>query len=88
MSTQRDRIAQLGALEPHLGRASELLVRYLQPGLLLLADLRRLHRTAAGCPGLELLGQGAQAARDTELLSLTKRCHLETLRQTRGPTRC
>lgn len=65
-------------------KASELLVHYPQPGLLLLADLRRLHRTAAGVSlDWELLGQGAQAAKDTEPLSLTKRCHPETLRQMR-----
>lgn len=33
-------------------KASELLVHYLQPGLLLLADLRRLHRTGRSVPGL------------------------------------
>jgi hypothetical protein len=31
----------------------------------------------------ELLGQVAQAAKDEELLSLTSRCHPETLRQMR-----
>lgn len=50
----------------------------------MLADLRRLHRTAAGVSlDWELLGQGAQAAKDTELLSLTKRGHPETRRQMR-----
>ncbi len=65
-------------------KASELLVHHPHPGLLLLADLRHLHRTAAGVSlDWELLGQAAQAAKDTELLSLTKRCHPETLRQMR-----
>jgi hypothetical protein len=55
-----------------------------EPGLLLLADLRQLHRLAAGASvDWELLGQAAQAAKDEELLELTSRCHPETLRQMR-----
>jgi len=54
------------------------------PGLLLLADLRRTHRLAAGVSlDWELLAQGAQAAKDSELLSLASCCHPETLRQMR-----
>jgi hypothetical protein len=54
------------------------------PGLLLLADLRRLHRKAAGVSvDWELLAQGAQAVKDPELLSLAKRAHPQTLRQMR-----
>ena len=41
------------------------------------------HRIAVSSKGWELLGQGAQAARDTELLALTQRCHPQTLRQMR-----
>ncbi|MEU4673992.1 hypothetical protein AB0F91_40055 [Amycolatopsis sp. NPDC023774] len=53
-----------------------------EPGLLLLADLRRLHRKAAGVSlDWELLAQGAQAAKDQELLELASRCHPQTLRQ-------
>jgi hypothetical protein len=66
------------------GKVSELIGRHPQPGLLLLADLRHLHRTAAGVSlDWELLAQGAQAAKDSELLALTKRCHPESLRQMR-----
>ncbi|MBU9763098.1 hypothetical protein FR943_04455 [Mycobacterium sp. TNTM28] len=55
-----------------------------EPALLLLADLRRIHRSAAGVSlDWELLGQGAQATKDHELLALTKRCHPQTLRQMR-----
>jgi hypothetical protein len=55
-----------------------------EPGLMLLADLRRIHRLAAGTSvDWELLGQVAQAAKDVQLLSLTSRCHPETLRQMR-----
>jgi hypothetical protein len=65
-------------------RISGLLRRRPEPGLLLLADLRRFHRRAAGSSVVwELLGQAAQAAKDQELLSLTSRCHPETLRQMR-----
>jgi hypothetical protein len=55
-----------------------------EPALLLLADLRRIHRLAAGVSlDWELLAQGAQAAKDQELQSLASRCHPETLRQMR-----
>ncbi|MCV7444913.1 hypothetical protein H7K33_22000 [Mycobacterium paraense] len=65
-------------------RMSGLLRRRPEPGLLLLADLRRVHRLAAGASlDWELLAQGAQAAKDSELLGLASRCHPETLRQMR-----
>lgn len=52
------------------------------PGLLLLADLRRLHRKATGVSlDWELLAQGAQATKNTALLELAQRCHPQTLRQ-------
>jgi hypothetical protein len=55
-----------------------------EPSLALLADLRRLHRLAAGVSvDWELLAQGAQAVKDDELLGLTNRCHPESLRQMR-----
>lgn len=55
-----------------------------EPALLLLADLRRLHRQAAGVSlDWELLAQGAQAAKDQRLLELTQRCHPQSLRQMR-----
>jgi hypothetical protein len=63
---------------------SELLRRRSEPALLLLADLRHIHRLAAGVSlDWELLGQAAQAAKDQELLDMTSRCHPETLRQMR-----
>jgi hypothetical protein len=65
-------------------KAGELLGGRPEPGVLLLADLRHLHRVAAGVSmDWELLGQGAQAAKDADLLDLTKRCHPQTLRQMR-----
>ncbi|OBH56291.1 hypothetical protein [Mycobacterium sp. E2479] len=78
--------------DPHTGaisgflqsRLSGLLRHRPEPGLALLADLRRIHRLSAGVSlDWELLAQGAQAAKDSELLSLTSRCHPETLRQMR-----
>jgi hypothetical protein len=55
-----------------------------EPGLLLIMDLRRLHRLAAGVSlDWELLAQAAQAQKDERLLALTQRCHPESLRQMR-----
>lgn len=71
-----------GPLEPLRTALSELGGRRPEPGVLLLADLRRLHRRAAGVSlDWELLAQGAQAAKDAELLELATRCHPRTLRQ-------
>ncbi|MFK0237442.1 hypothetical protein [Streptomyces vinaceus] len=58
--------------------------RSAEPALLLLADLRDLHLTAA-CNSLhwEMLAQAAQALKDGELLSLASACHAQTLRQMR-----
>lgn len=55
-----------------------------EAGLVLLADLRKVHRKAAGVSvDWELLAQGAQAAEDAELLALASRCHPQSLRQMR-----
>ncbi|ORA19700.1 hypothetical protein [Mycobacterium arosiense] len=73
--------AMTGSLQ---ARLSDLLRHRPEPALALLADLRRIHRLAAGVSlDWELLAQGAQAAKDSELLDLTSRCHPETLRQMR-----
>jgi hypothetical protein len=69
-------------LAPLRTALAELSGRRPEPGLLLLTDLRRLHRRAAGVSlDWELLAQGAQAAKDTKLLELASRCHPQTLRQ-------
>ncbi|SFW85874.1 hypothetical protein [Amycolatopsis australiensis] len=71
-----------GPLAPLRTALADLAGRRPEPGVLLLADLRRLHRRAAGVSlDWELLAQGAQAAKDTELLELASRCHPQTLRQ-------
>src|SRR4051794_18904404 len=63
---------------------STALSRRSEPGLLLLADLRRLHRKAAGVSlDWELLAQAAQAMRQQPLLDLAQDCHPQTLRQMR-----
>jgi hypothetical protein len=63
---------------------SDRLGRRPEPALVLLADLRRLHRLAAGVSlDWELLAQGAQAVKDQDLLELTQRCHPQSLRQMR-----
>ncbi len=63
---------------------SDRLGRRPETSLLLLADLRRLHRLAAGVSlDWELLAQGAQGVKDIELLDLTSRCHPQCLRQMR-----
>lgn len=62
-------------------KTSELTGRRSAPGLLLLADLRHLYREAGGTAlDWELLAQGAQGARNKELLDFAERCHPQTLR--------
>lgn len=74
-----------GALTgPVQSRLSDMLRHRPEPALVLLADLRRIHRLAAGVSlDWELLAQGGQAAKDEQLLSLASSCHPETLRQMR-----
>lgn len=63
-------------------KGSELAGRFHEPGLLLLADLRHLHQTAAGVSlDWEVLAQTAQAMQDRELLELARDCHPRTVRQ-------
>jgi hypothetical protein len=65
-------------------KGDELVGRHHEASLLLLADLRHLHREAAGASlDWEVLAQTAQALKDRELLHLAERCHPQTLRQMR-----
>ena len=58
--------------------------RFHEPTLLLLADLRHVHRMAAGVSlDWEVLAQTAQAMKDDELLATAQECHPQTLRQMR-----
>jgi hypothetical protein len=62
-------------------KGAELVGRRPEPGLLLLRDLRELHLAAARASlAWTVLGQGAQAVRDGELLDSVTRCHPETIR--------
>ncbi|NYJ05525.1 hypothetical protein [Petropleomorpha daqingensis] len=70
-----------GLLEKLQQKTSELTGRMSALGLLLLADLRHLYREAGGTAlDWELLAQGAQGAKNEQLLDLAERCHPQTLR--------
>jgi hypothetical protein len=57
------------------------------PSLQLLSDLRHLHLLAAGASlDWVALAQGAQAAKDTELLATVTECHDETLQTLKWTT--
>jgi hypothetical protein len=61
---------------------SELGGRTRPPGLLMLRDLKEVYLKAAGVSvDWEMLVQAAQGIRDTDLLEVAQRCHVETLRQ-------
>ena len=70
-----------GSLHKAREKASEMLGRRPEPGLVLLRDLRELHLLYAEASiNWVILGQGAQAARDAELLTVVSECHAQTLR--------
>ena len=74
---QRDR----GLLARAREKGAELAGRRPEPGLLLLRDLRDLHLAAASASlAWTMLGQGAQAVSDGELLATVTACHPETIR--------
>jgi hypothetical protein len=64
--------------------AGDTLGRFHAPSMLLLADLRDVHRTAAGVSlDWEVLAQSAKAAEDADLTALAADSHPQTLRQVR-----
>ena len=70
-----------GLLDAAREKGAELVGRRPEPGLLLLRDLRRIYTLASEASiNWVILGQGAQAAKDRELLQATKECHPDTLR--------
>jgi len=76
-----DEASLLGRLKQ---KGAEMTGRFHEPSLLLLADLRHIHRTAAGVSlDWEVLAQTAQAMQDTTLLAVAQDCHPQTLRQMR-----
>jgi hypothetical protein len=79
---EKPRTDALGA--PAQRWLSDRLGRRPETSWLLIADLRRAHRLAAGVSlDWELLAQGSQAVKDPELLAVARRCHPQTLRQMR-----
>jgi hypothetical protein len=75
---------EAGLLAAVRQKGAELIGGQHDPALLLLRDLREIHRKAAGVSlDWEILAQTAQALKDTDLLNLTMRCHPQTLRQLR-----
>jgi hypothetical protein len=71
-------------LAPLRRRGAELMGRFHDPGLVLLADLRQVHRLAAAVSlDWEVLAQTGQAVQDEELLGLATASHPQTLRQMR-----
>jgi hypothetical protein len=70
-----------GLLDTVREKGSELVGRRPETGLLLLRDMRKLYMLASEASiNWVILGQGAQAAKDHELLQATKECHPDTLR--------
>jgi hypothetical protein len=62
-------------------KSAELLGRRPESGVLLLRDMRDLHLAAARASlAWTVLGQGAQAVKDQELLQIVTACHPETIR--------
>ena len=76
-----------GLLSAVREKGAQLVGRRPEAGLLLLGDLRTLHLMAAEASiNWLLLGQGAQAAKDTDLVAAVSDCHPETLRTLRWTT--
>jgi hypothetical protein len=68
-------------------KASELLGRRPEVGMLLLSDIRTLYLVACEASiDWVILGQGAQGARDQDLLAVVSSCHPQTLRTVRWAT--
>lgn len=71
-----------GLLDPVREKGSELVGQRPESGLLLLRDLRKLSILASEVSvNWVILGQGAQAVKDGELLGTVKECHAQNLRQ-------
>jgi hypothetical protein len=76
-----------GPLTAAREKLSELIGSEPETDLQLLRDLREAHLLAAAVSiDWTILGQGAQAARDTELLAIVNECHAEALRTLKWTT--
>jgi hypothetical protein len=76
-----------GPLDVVREKTSELAGRRPEPGVLLLRDLRKLYLLAAEASvDWVILGQGAQAVKDGDLLAVTAACHPQTLRTMKWAT--
>lgn len=73
-----------GPVAALMEKGSDLLGRRHETGVVLLRDLRDIHRQAAAASlDWDVLGNTAQSLRDEDLLALTQRSHPQTLRQMR-----
>jgi hypothetical protein len=76
-----------GPLERIVEKGAELVGRRPEPSLLLLRDLRQVYLLASEASiNWVMLAQGAQAAKDSELLDAVSSCHAETLRTLKWAT--
>lgn len=76
-----DREQDRGVLSRAREKGAELVGRRPEPGILLLRDLRDLHLAATRVSlAWTVLGQGAQAVSDNELLATVTSCHPEAIR--------
>ena len=68
-------------------KTSELIARRPEPGMLLLRDLREIYLLASQASiDWTILGQGAQAAKDGDLLAIVSECHADQLRTLKWAT--
>jgi hypothetical protein len=95
--TARARIEKLGRAADSGGRdgllssvrekTSELIGSRPEPGMLLLRDLREIYLLASQASiDWTILGQGAQAAKDGDLLAIVDECHTDQLRTLKWAT--
>jgi hypothetical protein len=82
LSTVRQIAEHSDAMAAVRERTATVLGRRPEPGLLLLRDVRGLFLLAS-CNSVNwtVLGQAAQATRDSQLLSIVSECHPRTIRQ-------
>ena len=76
-----------GVLTTVREKTSEVIGRRPEPGALLLRDLRQIYLLASEASiDWTILGQAAQAAKDSDLLAVVDECHAEELRTLRWAT--